>query len=392
MINSSVGSKKILAFLVVSQFCGTSLWFAGNAAFPILQEQFYWPTSAISHLTSAVQAGFISGTLFFALLGIADRFSPSKIFLFSSIAGAIANALCLLDASSLPLALSGRFLTGVCLAGIYPIGMKIAADWNPAGLGKWLGALVGALALGTAFPHLLALFAQEIHAARLLLIVSGVAIAGGLILTAFIGDGPHRKPASQFSFSALQKAFSIPDFRNASTGYFGHMWELYTFWAFVPWMITLYKTQHELPSTSLLSFFVMGVGSVGCLAGGMLSARWGSSKVANLALWCSGICCLVSPLLWKASPVIFILVLMFWGLTVIADSPQFSSLVASSVPAQIKGSAITLVTCIGFSITIVSIQLLDYLRGIVPDRYLLILLGLGPLLGLLVPRMNRKNR
>ena len=255
-------------------------------------------------------------------------------------------------------------------------------------MGKWLGALVGALVLGTAFPHLLKVVSAQLDSTELLLVVSGIAVSGGIILHAFVGDGPYRKPATQFSFISLKKAFAIPDFRNASIGYFGHMWELYALWAFIPWLVELYKSQNNnLPATSLLSFFAISIGAIGCAVGGLISARHGSKRVANIALLCSGMCCIFSPFIFESPPIVFMAFLAFWGLTVTADSPQFSSLVASSVPAEIKGSAITLVTCIGFSITIVSIQLLSYLRGVIPNEFLLFILGLGPTLGLIVPRM-----
>ena len=216
-------SSRVFFIVVFSQFCGTSLWFATNAILPQLQSQYGWESSALGHLTSVIQLGFIIGTLVFALSGITDRISPSKIFFVSSLIAAACNALVLLDDSSFGLVLISRGLTGFFLAGIYPVGMKIAADWNEQGLGHWLGALVGALVLGTAFPHALKLIPQFIDPTVLVTSVSFLAIVGGCSIYLFVQDGPYRKPATRFSFSEIKSVFKTSSFRAPAFGYFGHM-------------------------------------------------------------------------------------------------------------------------------------------------------------------------
>lgn len=376
--------NRVFYVIVVAQFFGTSLWFAGNAILPQLQLTFNWPSTSLGYLTSAIQLGFILGTLTFAIFGLADKFSPSRIFFLSCLAAGAANLFSLVDISSVELMISTRFAVGFFLAGIYPIGMKIASDWKAEGLGHWLGALVGALVLGTAFPHCLKLIPELVSPGKLLIAISALCGTGGLLLFVVVPDGPYRKKSSSFTFLALQKVFRMPSFRSPAFGYFGHMWELYAFWAFVPWIVGRYAASHALPlNESLLSFLIIGSGAVGCIVGGITSTRVGSAHVARFALVCSGLCCLFSPMLWMLMPAVFIGVMIFWGIMAAADSPQFSALVARHAPDEFRGSAITLVICVGFSITIGSIQLLNYLQYMVPYQYLLLILTPGPILGVM---------
>jgi len=382
-------TSKVFFIIVFSQFCGTSLWFAGNAALPQLQSLYDWQPGALGYMTSAVQLGFIFGTLLFAITGVTDRFSPSVVFLISSLIAATCNAISIVDLSSFELVLTSRCLTGFFLAGIYPVGMKIASDWNEKGLGHWLGALVGALVLGTAFPHAIKLSPQFLAPHILLLMVSVLAVVGGFLIYFFVHDGPYRKPSIRFSFLDIRSVFQYSPFRQPAFGYFGHMWELYTFWAFVPWSISYYTSLH--PSLAIhetiIAFVVIAVGGLGCVIGGKLSFRFGSRKIAQLALISSGICCLLSPWIWGLSPEFFISFMIFWGLMVVADSPQFSALVATNAPASVRGSAITITTCIGFAITIISIQLLTFLQDLMSGHYLFLALAPGPIIGVLL--LNR---
>jgi MFS family permease len=367
--------------VIAAQFCGTSLWFAGNAAIPQLQQQFSWDPSAVAYITSATQFGFIAGTLAFAMAGLADRISPSILFLLSSILASLSNAWCLTDLSSYPDVLISRVLTGFFLAGIYPVGMKIASDWNPQGLGHWLGALVGALVIGTALPHGLKNIPGFIDSQTLLIAVSALAVTGGILVGVFVGDGPFRKKSTGFTFAGLSAVFSNRAFRIPAFGYFGHMWELYAFWAFVPAIIERYEAENGTALPALLTFLVIASGAFGSVMGGRLSQRVGSYSVAFYALALSGLCCLLSPAMFLMTPTLFVVFILSWGFFVVADSPQFSALVANNAPPEVKGSAITIVTCIGFSITILSIQLLSLLRDVLPAASLFLLLLPGPLFG-----------
>ncbi len=381
------GPNLSLVFFVIvfAQFCGTSLWFAGNAVVTSLQEIFQWPPGSTGHVTTAVQAGFIAGTLLVTLTGLSDRMSPSRLFFFSCCVGALCNCIPLISAGSFPLALASRFFTGVCLGGIYPVGMKIAADWREHGLGDWLGALVGALVLGTALPHALKSVDTISHPEILLPVISAIALGGGLILLVVVPDGPFRKQSTRFTLSHISHTLKTRTIRAPMLGYFGHMWELYTFWALVPWIISRYLNSWQLPlnQASLFSFMVIAIGGFGCWAGGKLSLRFGSTSVARTALFISGICCLLSPAMWHIPLPLFLIFLLVWGLTVVSDSPQFSALVATNAPAEARGTLLTFATCIGFAITIISIQTVNALSAVISNDYLLLFLVPGPVLGLM---------
>lgn len=389
----SLQSRRILPAIVVSQFCCTSLWFAGNAVMDDLVNDFHLTDSALGHLTSAVQFGFICGTLVFALLTIADRFSPSRVFLVSAIVAAIFNLGALLETNTLISLLSFRFFTGFFLAGIYPVGMKIAADYFERGLGKSLGYLVGALVVGTAFPHFLKGYAADLPWKNIFIMTSSLAILGGLLMVLLVPDGPYRKVNQKPDLTAFLKVFKNRDFRSAACGYFGHMWELYAFWAFVPVMLGTYQFIH--PQTELnipvTSFVIIGFGGLACVFGGFISETLGARKTAAVALALSGTCCLVSPIIFIAPPTVFAAFLIFWGMVVIADSPLFSSLVAQYAPPESKGTALTIVNCVGFSITIVSIQFLTLLQPFMPPEYLYLVLAGGPILGLVALRDKRRS-
>ncbi len=384
MIDYQKPARHILYVIIVSQFCCTTLWFATNAILPQLQTHNGWPAETLGYITSAIQIGFIAGTLFFAVIGLSDRYSPSLVFFISSIAAALSNAIPILDISSINLTLLSRLGTGFFLAGVYPVGMKIASDWQKHGLGHWLGALVGALVLGTAFPHALKFNPDLFTPESLIFAVSVLSIAGGTGMYLLVKDGPYHKPSTHFSFADVRGVFSVHAFRAPAFGYFGHMWELYAFWAFTPIILLYYQstTSTAFP-LSLWTFGIIASGFAGCILGGKLSLRFGSKTIATVALACSAICCLLSPLMIQLSFPIFMALMVFWGFTVVADSPQFSALVAFHAPPHVRGSAITITTCIGFAITIVSIQLLNTLQHLISPQYLLLLLAPGPLLGLI---------
>lgn len=379
---------RILPAIVLSQLAGTSLWFAGNAVLPDLQAKLGLPDRAIGDMTSAVQLGFIAGTLVFALLAVSDRYSPRATFLACALLGAGCNASAYMAGGSLPLLLGGRFATGFFLAGIYPVGMKIASGWYKHDLGKALGFLVGALVLGTALPHLVRGLGQTLAWEAVMLSVSAIAVAGGFLMYTLVPDGPFLVPGAKFDPRALLAIFRSPGFRASSFGYFGHMWELYAFWAFVPPLLAAYIAgggQLGL-NTSLIAFAVIAAGAVGCVFGGLLSLRTGSARVAFAQLTASGLCCLLSPLAFLATPVLLIAFLLFWGVVVVGDSPQFSALNARYAPSDQVGSALTIANSIGFGISIVSIQVLNQAAAALPAQYLFLLLIPGPVFGLLALR------
>lgn len=377
--------KWVLPIIVFSQFAGGSMWFVGNAVIGDLQRLLDLSAGAVADISSAVQLGFMAGTLVFSILSIADRFSPSRVFLFSTVAGAVFNIAVIWLGTSLFSVLLLRFMTGFFLAGIYPVGMKIAADWYQKGLGKALGFLVGALVLGKAFPHFIKDITEGLPWQIVLVSTSSLAVIGGLSLALIVGDGPYRKKGARFNWTAIPEIFSSKDFRSAAFGYFGHMWELYTFWTFIP-LILLTYTQHQAVdlSVSHWTFIIIGVGAFACIAGGYISLRTGSARVAFGMLLTSGICCLISPFLFELPLIPFLLILLIWGFAVVGDSAQFSAIVAKTAVPMYVGTALTVVNGIGFTITVFSIQFFSMLLESWPPEYLFLLLAAGPLFGLVM--------
>lgn len=370
--------------IVFAQFCCTSLWFAGNGILQDLTTTFQLSSMALGNLTAAVQFGFIIGTLVFAALTIADRFSPSKVFFTCAVLGAFVNLGVLWDGNTEVSLSIIRMCTGFFLAGIYPVGMKIAADYFDKNLSKSLGFLVGALVLGTAFPHALQAFTQGVSWIWVIISTSSVAVLGGLLMVLFIPNGPYRKQSQEVNFKAFFSVFKNRNFKAAALGYFGHMWELYAFWAFIPWILKTYQETNSsiLFDIPLWSFYCIAIGSVGCVLGGQWALKKGAKKVAVFALVLSGICCLLSPFVYQLPLIVFLGFLLIWGIAVITDSPLFSTLVAKHADPEVKGTALTIVNCIGFAITILSIQLVSFLERFIAPQYVLLVLVLGPIFGL----------
>lgn len=388
-------NRHILPIIVIAQFLCTSLWFAGNAVIGDLISSFRLNETALTGITIAVQLGFIAGTLVFALFTVADRYSPSLVFMVSALLGAVFNLGCLWQGNSLESLLSFRFITGFCLAGVYPVGMKIASDYYREGLGTALGYLVGALVLGTALPHFIKAFTTGLPWKIVLILVSLLSVVGGLLIYFFVPDGPYRKSAGgKPDFLASFRVFRQPLFRQAAFGYFGHMWELYTFWAFVPVLLLAYNGKHPDTSLniSLWSFLIIGVGSLSCITGGYISKYKGSRLVAYTSLALSGICCLVSGFMLQTDvAALFISFLMIWGIFVIPDSPMFSSLVAQSALPEYKGVALTMVNCIGFFITIISIRFTGFMFETTDIKWVFPMLAIGPVLGNLSALLGKKK-
>jgi MFS family permease len=375
------------------------LWFAGNAILPDLQLEWGLATGVVSSVTSAVQLGFIAGTLAFALVNVADRVPAARLFFVSGLVGAAANAATTLLTGQLGLLLLLRFVVGFSLAGVYPVGMKLAASWYRGDggaaqdrLGRAIGFLVGALVLGTAFPHLVRGVSTALPWRTVMLVVSATAVAGATLLLLLVPEGPRLAapggPAPA-GVRALLKVFRVPDFRAAALGYFGHMWELYAFWAFLPVVVAARLAARQAAGAafaasaiSAWSFAIIAVGAAGCAVGGLLASRVGSGRVAATQLAWSGLSCLLLPLLFAAPGWLFFAFMLLWGVAVVGDSPQYSALNAATAPPGQVGSALTLVVSIGFAITIGSVELLGWLASRIEVQYLALPLVVGPAIGL----------
>ena len=284
--------RHVLPVLVTAQFAGTSLWFAVNAVMPDLQRELGWPAAAVGTLTSGLQFGFIVGTLVFALLAIADRFSARRVFLLCSLAGAACTVGAWAMVRDYSALLVWRFATGFFLAGIYPVGMKIAAQWYTRGLGGALGLLIGALVLGSASAHALRALGNALPWPTLMLGVAGLAAAGGLLLFLGTTDAPGAQArVTTLQWRALATVWTDARVRSSVLAYFGHMWELYTMWVMVPLVLA---TRVQGLALSWAAFAVLGAGAIGCALGGWVAQRWGSARVAAVQLATSGLCCLAA--------------------------------------------------------------------------------------------------
>ncbi|RRQ48181.1 MFS transporter [Maribacter algicola] len=372
----------ILPTIIIAQFACTSPWFAGNTIIDELILKTGLGEDIMGWVLSSVQLGFILGTLLFALLMVADRFPPSKVFMVCALLAALCNFALLQESMTKWTILLTRFGTGFFLAGIYPVGMKIAADYYEKGLGKALGYLVGALVLGTAFPFFIKANSWGHEANTVIKITTAMTFMGGLAINFLVPNGPYRTPSKKLDLSIGPQLFGMVNFKKVAFGYFGHMWELYAFWAFTPFAIAYYNTKTGMDfSVPLWTGIVIALGGLSCALGGLISEKIGSRKVALTSLTISGLCCLISPVFFMLPPILFLSAWCIWGLAVTADSPQLSKLVAASAMGEIKGTALTLATCIGFAITIFSIQLLNYMQTITSANFLFMVLTLGPALG-----------
>jgi MFS family permease len=371
--------------IILAQLFGTSLWFSANSAADDLIHTWGITPAAIGTLTNAVQLGFILGTLSFAVSGLADRFAASRIFAVCALLGALCNAAFALFATDLASGIPLRFAVGLCLAGVYPLGMKLVVSWVPERAGAALAQLVGMLTLGTALPHGIRLAGAGWSWQATILVSSVLALVAAAMIFG-LGDGPHlhrRHDAPPLRLGRVFYAFSVQEFRASALGYFGHQWELYAFWTLVPALVLL--SGLATPGSTALSglaFAIIGIGALGCILGGWWSQRIGSARVAATALALSAICCAVFPFSMDWPAGIKIGLLLLWGASVVADSPHFSALSARACAPEIVGSALAFQNSIGFAITMLSIQLGTAWIGAWGTSIAWLLLP-GPLLGLL---------
>ena len=381
---STPNQWRALVLLSIAELFGMALWFSGSAVVPALSHEWNLSTSQASWLANAVQFGFVAGTLISATLNLADIITTRHLFAVCALLGALTNAFFGLYVHQPGTAIALRFLTGVCLAGVYPPGMKLMATWFRERRGMALGVLVGALTMGKATPYLVNALGSSNWRINVVF-VSILAVLGGLIVLLFVSDGPHALPRATFDLTQIVKVFGNRGVRLASFGYFGHMWELYAMWIWIPVMIRAsVAAQHGNPIVAETgSFLVIGAGAIGCVVAGLIADRVGRTVVTSVAMAISGSCCLLVGFLYGGSVWPLLLLAVVWGASVVADSAQFSSCVIELGDPQYIGTALTLQMCVGFLLTTISIELIPKMVEAVKWRYAFMILAPGPFLGVL---------
>ncbi|MFG1224094.1 MFS transporter [Xanthobacter wiegelii] len=379
------GKAFSLAILVVAEVAAMATWFATTASLGAIRAQ--WSLSPFQEalLTSSVQAGFVAGTLLSALLSLADRADLRTLFSVSALVAALANGAILLFEPTHPAVPLLRFITGMCMAGVYPVGMKLAATWAKGDLGLLIGMLVAALTLGSASPHAMAAMGGLDWRAPVAGAAASALIAAMLIRFAKVG--PNHAKAPPLKLSNALDAFRRPALRLANLGYFGHMWELYAMWAWIgAFFAASFAARYgDAPPLDprLATFCVVAIGAVGALGGGFAADRLGRTFVTALSMAVSGLCAVGIGFLFGASIWLVLPLALVWGVTVISDSAQFSAAVTELSDRSLIGTMLTVQTCVGFLITLVSIHLLPYAVDAFSWRYAFLILAIGPFLGVL---------
>lgn len=383
LARSSAGKTRSLVILLLCQVGAMSVWFSSSAVVAIVKEAQGLSSLQATLLTSAVQAGFVAGTVTSALLSLADRFDPRRLFMLSAlVAGAATACLVVLPPAS-AVAILLRFVTGVCMAGIYPVGMRLAATWAKGDLGLLIGLLVGALTFGSASPHLLAALGGSNWRAIYGISACCALLSGVAIL--LCGVGPNMARATGIEWDALTGAWRKPALRLANLGYLGHMWELYAMWAWLAVFLQASFAAAGMASPRVaaewLTFGAVAAGAFGAWLGGVLADRFGRTTVTIGAMAVSGVCAASMGWLLGAPVWLVSVIALCWGVSVIADSAQFSASIAELAEPASIGTLLTAQTCVGFLLTLVSIHLVPDVVALAGWRGAFGMLAVGPLLG-----------
>jgi MFS family permease len=390
---------RLLALLATAELFGMALWLAGSAAAPQLAAAWSLTGSQIAWLTNAVQLGFVVGTALSALFNLADTIPSRRLFTIAAVCGAAVNVP-LAFTDQYGVALLSRFAVGVCLAGVYPPAMKMAATWFRARRGLAVGTIVGALTVGKAVPYL----AQAIPGATVFHIAMGSSISAllaALLVFAAYRDGPYAFPARPFSWRLVRDVLANRRYRLALGGYLGHMAELYSFWTWIATFVAaseaarvLHANTTDAPSwlVGVVSFGVIAVGGIGCIWGGLVADRIGRERLVIRAMAISGVCALLIGVAFGRSWWLLAPIALTWGFFVIADSAQFSVMVTESVAPNAVGTALMLQVSIGFLLTTITIQLVPIIARGIGWAWAFPVLAIGPLLGIVSIRRLREPR
>lgn len=383
------GKATAVGLLCLAEIAALSVWFTGAATLPAIRAEAQISDLQASLYTSMMSAGFVIGTLTSAILGLADRWRPQFFFCGAALVAAASNAsVAMMDPAS-PLVPVLRLVMGACLAGCYPVGMKMVSTWAKGDMGMLVGILVGALTLGSGAPHLSQAFLQGLDW-RTTLYVTSAACVMAAVLVLFVRLGPNALPSAPFKPSAVLQGWRNKALRYANFGYFGHMWELYAVWGWIAVFLHASFSAWYGPDdpradfqASLTAFGVLGVGAVGAFGAGLLADRIGRTTVTIAAMAMSAACCLTVGFLFGGPPGPMIALCLFWGVVVVADSAQFSSAVMELADRERVGTMVTAQTSIGFLLTLVPLHVLPEAADLIGWKWAFWVIAIGPLLGCL---------
>jgi MFS family permease len=385
---------RTLFLLSFAELLGMSVWFSASAVVPALTDAWGLDDAGRAWLTMSVQIGFVVGAFGSAVLNLADRIPARWLFAGSAVLAGVATALIPLFANGADAALPLRFLSGVFLAGVYPVGMKIMATWTKEDRGTGIGLLVGALTIGSASPHLINAYGGVRAWQPVLYVAAGSAILGGIIGALFVDEGPYRSKTPPFNWKYIGQIVRDRPLVLANLGYLGHMWELYAMWS---WIALFFQSSFGgtgvTPAwASLATFFVIGVGGLGSAAAGKLADRYGRTRITIGSLVISGICSLTIGFLFGANPIFTVLLALIWGFAIVADSAQFSAAISELAEREYVGTALTLQTSLGFLLTLVTIRLIPPVQVLVGWRWAFAFLAIGPVVGVWAMETLRRSK
>lgn len=375
---------RTITLLSMAELLGMAVWFSASAVVASLAQAWSLDDSGRAWLTMSVQAGFVIGAFGSALLNLSDIFPAPRFIAVSAFLAALCTVLIPLFVNSLPVALILRLLTGMFLAGVYPVGMKVITTWTQKDRGLGIGIMVGALAIGSASPHLLNAFGGIADWRQVMVWSAILAAIGGLLSLLFVREGPYKRPSPRFNWKYVGEIVRQRELVLANAGYLGHMWELYAMWAWIAAFLTASFHSRGLSGTwgSAAAFAVISMGGLGSLLAGQLADRFGRTTVTIFSLAVSGLCCLLAGLLFGGNPILLTLLCLVWGFAIVADSAQFSAAISELCRSEYTGTALTLQTSLGFLLTLVTIRLTATLESYVGWNWAFAFLALGPVVGM----------